>query len=238
MLEELLASSFREEKDTKMHGVYSAIVTDNKDPKAFGRVKVKIPIIDNQQEFEWMRVATLVAGNSKGTMFIPEIGDEVLVAFMMGDIKSPIVIGSLWTEKQLPDGFNDTNDIKKIKTKLGHEIIFNDNSKEAAVTVKTKKGHKLEMSEKTNEVILSTSDSNHKVTLNEKSGSVEIKSGNTVISLNQKGEVKIEGSNSISVQGGQVKLQATSNLEIKANANMTLQAGGMMQIKGSMIKLN
>lgn len=238
MFSELVASSIIQGKDTLMNGVYSAIVTDNKDPKSFGRVKVKIPIIDDQKEFDWMRVSTLVAGQGKGTLFVPEIGDEVLVAFLMGDIKSPIVIGCLWAEKQLPEGFNEANDIKKIKTKHGHEIIFNDNSKEANVTIKTKKGQKLDMSEKTDEIVLTTADSKHKLTLNEKSGSVEIKSGNTVISLNQKGEVKIEGSNSVSVQGGQVKLQATSNLELKANANMTLQAGGMMQIKGSMIKLN
>lgn len=234
----MILSSFNQDKQHVLHGVYNGIVTDNKDPKSYGRVKVKIPIIDNTKEFDWMRTASLVAGNEKGMMFVPEVGDEVLVAFLMGDIQSPIVIGCLWKEKQLPDGFTEKNDIKKIKTRLGHEIIFNDDSKNGEIMIKTNKGHKVQLSEKNDEIIVASSKGEQKITLSEQSGEVEIKSSTATIKLMKTGEVKINGSKGISVQGSQIKIEATGTLDLKANANMSLQTNGVMQIKGSIIKLN
>src|SRR5690606_8345587 len=116
----------------------------NKDPKNLGRLKVKIPIIDDQKEFDWARMTTPMGGANRGAMFIPEVGDEVLIAFVLGDIRAPIIIGSLWNDTDKPpEGKNDRNDIRKLKTRAGHEVIFNDADGDGKVTIKTKDGHQL-----------------------------------------------------------------------------------------------
>lgn len=239
MLSDRFTRGARQEDHTSMNGVYSGIVTDNKDPDGNGRVKVKIPVIDEHKEFDWMRSTTFMGGKERGGLFIPEVGDEVLVAFMMGDIAAPIVIGSLWNkEERPPAGNNDKNDIRKIKTRSGHEIIFDDNDQAGKVTVKTKNGHQLEMAEKEKRIQLHTANKNHKVVLDEQNGQVTIQSSQTTITMNQKGEIEIKAPKSIKLSGGQVQVEASSMLELKANANVTISASGMLQLKGSIIKLN
>lgn len=74
--------------DGRLFGVHAAIVTDNVDPDELGRVKVRVPsLIDGYEA--WARLATLMAGNNRGSWFIPEVDDEVLVAFEAGDVRHP-----------------------------------------------------------------------------------------------------------------------------------------------------
>lgn len=224
---------------SSMNGVYSGIVTDNKDPDHNGRVKVKIPVIDGHKEFDWMRIVSFMGGKERGALFIPEVGDEVLVAFMMGDIGAPVVIGSLWNkDERPPEGKNEKNDIRKIKTRGGHEIIFNDDEQDGKVTLKTKKGHQLELGEKEKKIELLTAGKGQKIVLDEQNGQVLVQSSGTTISINSKGEMEIKAPKSIKLSGGQINIEASSMLEMKANANVTISASGMLQLKGSIIKLN
>jgi Type VI secretion system/phage-baseplate injector OB domain len=80
--------------------VHSAIVTNNKDPEGRGRVKVKLPAAAVEA---WARLATPMAGRTRGSFFIPEVEDEVLVAFEAGDPRRPYVLGALWSSDR-PDG--------------------------------------------------------------------------------------------------------------------------------------
>jgi len=239
MLSERFTRGARQDDRTTMNGVYSGIVTDNKDPDGNGRVKVKIPVVDDQKEFDWMRIVTFMGGKERGSLFLPEVGDEVLVAFMMGDISAPIVIGSLWNKDERPPaGNNEKNDIRKIKTRSGHEIVFDDNDQAGKVTVKTKNGHQLELAEKEKRIDLHTANKSQKVVLDEQNGQVTIQSSQTTITMNQKGEIEIKAPKSIKLSGGQIQIEASSMLEMKANANVTISASGMLQLKGSIIKLN
>lgn len=239
MLSDRFTKGTRQDDPTAMNGVYSGIVTDNKDPDGNGRVKVKIPVIDEHKELDWMRIVSFMGGKERGALFIPEVGDEVLVAFMMGDIAAPVVIGSLWNkDERPPTGHNEKNDIRKIKTRGGHEIIFDDNDQAGKVTVKTKTGHQLEFAEKEKQINLHTANSNQKIVLDEQKGQVTIQSSQTTITINQKGELDIKAPKSIKLSGGQIQIEASSMLEMKANANVIISASGMLQLKGSIIKLN
>ncbi|MFC6334427.1 phage baseplate assembly protein V [Paenibacillus septentrionalis] len=239
MLYDYFTTGSRQDEHFTMNGVYSGIVTDNKDPDSNGRVKVKIPVIDDQKEFDWMRIVAFMGGKDRGALFIPEVGDEVLIAFMMGDITAPIVIGSLWNKEEPPPaGNNDKNDIRKIKTRSGHEITFDDNDQAGKITVKTKKGHQLEFADKEQRIELRTANSNHKVMLDEQKGQVTIQSSQATLTMNQKGEIEIKAPKSIKLSGGQIQIEASSTLEMKANANVNISASGMLQLKGSIIKLN
>jgi phage baseplate assembly protein V len=116
---------------SSINGVVVGIVTNVRK----GAVKVKFPWLHeedaDEKESNWARVATAMAGNDMGTFLMPEVGDEVLVAFDHGDFNSPYVIGSLWNGKDKPP----EDDCKKrvIKTKSGLKITFDDNTAEIEI---------------------------------------------------------------------------------------------------------
>src|ERR1044072_5241274 len=99
--------------DKRFYGVYEAIVTAVNDTE--GRVRVKFPWFDDQMETELARVRQAYAGNGYGAFFIPEVGDEVLVAFIQGDMRLPIILGGLYNGKdQPPTNRSDAIDQKMI----------------------------------------------------------------------------------------------------------------------------
>src|SRR5204862_7721429 len=97
-------------------------------PDKHGRVKVRFPWLSNDDESRWARVAATMAGNDRGVYLLPEVEDEVLVAFEHGDISFPYVVGSLWNGKDAPPATNDDgkNNIRVIKSRSGHVVRLND----------------------------------------------------------------------------------------------------------------
>lgn len=228
-----------EDEEELMHGVYTGFVTDNKDPENLGRVKVKVPIIDDQKELGWSRVSTFMGGDSRGALFIPEIGDEVIIAFLLGDIRSPIVIGSLWNNvEKPPEGKNDQNDIRKIKTRAGHEVIFNDVKKDGGITIKTSAGHQIQLDDKQKNIEIKTSSGAQVLKMDGQGGSITVNSGTTKITIGKDGPIKLESKGEVSVKGLNISLQADNKLELKANSTLDLNCSGMIKLQGSMIKLN
>src|SRR6185295_11928909 len=122
MSEDLRASNGR------INGVVVGVVTNNQDPDGMGRVKVKFPWLSDQDESHWARVAAPMAGKERGFYFLPEVEDEVLVAFEHGDARFPYVLGALWNGKEGPPAKNDDgkNNIRVIKSRSGHIIRLTD----------------------------------------------------------------------------------------------------------------
>jgi uncharacterized protein involved in type VI secretion and phage assembly len=192
----------------KISGVVLAVVTNNQDPEKLGRVKLKFPWRDDTDESEWSRIASLMAGNDRGTYFLPEVGDEVLVSFEHGDIQQPIVIGGLWNGKDKPPTTNQNgkNDVRMIKSRSGHIFSLNDESGKETIEIHTKAGHK---------IILDDSSGSEKIEIIDKTGNNSIS-----IDSNQ---------NSVTLKGGtKISLQA-SLIEIKADASLDLK-GGVVKI--------
>src|SRR5215510_12918555 len=90
----------------RVYGVVIGTVTDNKDPGGLGRVKLRFPWLVEDDESDWAPLATLMAGNQRGSFFLPEVDDEVLVAFFHGDPRYPFVLGSLWNGQDKPPATN------------------------------------------------------------------------------------------------------------------------------------
>jgi uncharacterized protein involved in type VI secretion and phage assembly len=113
-------------------GVYPAVVIDNVDPANSGRVQVRLPQLSGAGEESheaWARVATLMAGNNRGTWFMPDVNDEVLVAFEGGDVRLPYVIGALWSGTHSPPETMDTDNTKKLlRSRSGVKITLDDQS--------------------------------------------------------------------------------------------------------------
>lgn len=111
----------------KVYEPVIALVTDNKDPSKLGRVKVKYPVVSQQDTSHWAPIVMLGAGKNRGWFFIPEVDDEVLVLFEHGDFTRPIVVGALWNGKDKPPDKNDGQNTRRmIKSRQGSKITFDD----------------------------------------------------------------------------------------------------------------
>ena len=121
--------------DRRYYGVVEAIVVENEGDDE-GRIKVQFPWFDGgSTTTEWCRVSQLYAGGGYGSVFVPEKGDEVLVAFVHGDMRFPIVLGGLYNGvDKPPTARTDGRDQKIIRTKAGHEVLLDDGAKEIRIT--------------------------------------------------------------------------------------------------------
>jgi len=207
---ELLEESKRPE--SRIYGVVVGIITNNQDPDELGRVKVKIPRISGEDESNWARVVSLMSGKDRGAFFLPEVDDEVLVAFEYGDINMPYVIGSLWNGKDVPPETNSDgkNNIRMIKSRSGHVIKLDDTDDEGKIEI---------MDNKENMIIFDTKDDK-----------ISIKSNKDIEISAPDGKVTIEAND--------IEIISNASTKIEASGGMDLKASGEMNIKGATVNLN
>ncbi|HEX7832083.1 MAG TPA: phage baseplate assembly protein V [Thermoanaerobaculia bacterium] len=166
LLESLMESRDAEGLGGRWFGVYPAVVTDISDPESMGRVKVMLPWAPdtaNERYDAWARIATLMAGNKRGTWFIPDTGDEVLVAFEAGDPRRPYVIGALWNGNDAPPESMDgggKNFKKVIKSRNGVTITLDDKDGRESLVAETPGGQKLTMQDGPGTIELADSNGN------------------------------------------------------------------------------
>lgn len=222
-----------------VNGVMVATVTNNQDPEGLNRVKLKFPLRENEHETDWAPVASLMSGSNRGTLFVPEVNDEVLVAFHLGNLNQPFVIGSLWNSSNKPPAKDEKNNLRKIHSRGGHELVFDDTENKGKVTLKTKQGIKLEIDDQNEKITLGTkSDAQSVVLTGSSTSSITIKSGANKITIDNKGDIKIESTKEITVKSTQINLEATAAMKVKAGAKLDLLADGIITIKGAMVKIN
>lgn len=189
--------------DKRFYGVVSGIVTAVEDDTGKeGRVKVQFPWFDNQMETEWCRVRQFYAGNGYGAFFIPEVGDEVLLSFVHGDMRLPIILGGLYNGKDKPPTHRSSSlDQKMIRTKGQHELLFDDTSGKQRVRIKTNGGHVADLSDTDQKVTLQSS-GGQTVVMDDGSQKITLQTGNCT--------VEIDGSGTITLTGTKVVLSAPS----------------------------
>ncbi len=177
-----------------INGVVIGIVTK---VNGNGMVKVKFPWLPDEPKTDWVRIATTMAGNNRGTFFMPEEKDEVLVAFEHGNTDYPYVVGFLWNGKDKPPE-KDKN-IRRIKTKSGHTIEFNDNSGKELIYIKTQGGHEIELNDSSPSIMIKSTNG-HKITMDSKGITIEA-----------------EATKDVTIRGKNVSIEATSQLTAKGN---------------------
>ena len=185
-------------------GVVIGLVTNNKDPDGLGRVKVKFPWLSAEEESAWAKIAAPMAGSGRGFYYLPEVDDEVLVAFEHGDIHRPYLVGTLWNNQDKPPKSNDEvvgSDGKVnqriIHSRSGHQIILDDSDGSEKIEVIDKSG--------SNQVIINTADNAIDVTANAK---VTVKAGGQTLTLdNQTQSIQLQGGGrKLVMQGGQIQM--------------------------------
>jgi len=124
MIEETLAEPSTDEGFKKYYGVTVGRVINMLDPLAIGRLQVQLPFIDSLDLAPWARVCVPMAGMLSGDYFIPNIGDEVLVAFEHGDVRAPYILGSLWNAIVRPPLPSPLPQIRTTRTLVGNQIVF------------------------------------------------------------------------------------------------------------------
>ena len=208
-----------EDQTGQIYGVVIGIVTNNKDTEGMGRVKVKFPWRGDSDESYWARVSTLMAGKDRGSFFLPEVGDEVLVAFDHGDINHPYVIGTLWNGVDTPPETNadGKNNIRKIKSRSGHEIIFDDNDeqKKEKIEIRTKAGHT---------IILDDSAGAEKIEIKDKTGN------NSIVIDSVQNAIAISSQMKLSIKAQAIEIESGGMMSIKSSATLTIQ--------GAIVKIN
>jgi len=218
----------------RIEGIVLGIVTNNQDPERVGRVKIKFPWLTDSDESYWARVATLMAGKDRGAFFLPEVGDEVLVAFDHGDINYPYVIGALWNGVDTPPETNadGKNNIRKIKSRSGHEIIFDDNDeqKKEKIVIHTKAGHT---------IILDDSAGEEKIEIKDKTGnnSIMIDSVQNAITISSQMKLSIKAQDIEMESGGMMSIKAQI-MKIESGGMMNIKSGAILNIQGTLVKIN
>jgi uncharacterized protein involved in type VI secretion and phage assembly len=180
-------------------GVMPALVTDLVDPAGEGRIRIRLPWSPDSSGsgYEaWARVATLFAGNDRGSWFQPEVDDEVLVAFLHGSPHHPVILGGMWNGQDAPPvAAEAANKVKMLKSRRGVIVTLSDDEGRESLKLETPGGQEL--------------------TLSDGPGKVEIRdsNGNTVsleaagITVNASAKVTVQASQ-VSVSAGMVEVSA------------------------------
>lgn len=185
----------------RWYGVYPALVSDVKDPDGQGRVKVTLPWSPDTgggQYEAWARVATMMGGNNRGTWFIPDANDEVLVVFEGGDPRRPYVIGGLWNGSDSPPETMDGagNNYKKVmRSRNGVKITLDDQDGQEKLILETPGGQKITMKDGPGAVLIEDSNGN----------SVKLETSGITVTASAKVTVN---ASMVEVSAGMVKVDA------------------------------
>jgi uncharacterized protein involved in type VI secretion and phage assembly len=209
----LLDTDQRGSTSERVFGVVVGVVTNNQDPEGLGRVKVKFPWLSDEDESQWARIAVLMAGKERGTFFLPEVEDEVLVAFEHGDVSYPFVIGALWNgvDKPPADNGDGKNNLRLIKSRSGHLIKLNDEDGKETIEI-------IDKSEK-NSFVIDTANN-----------SITITSEKDITLSAAKGKIKLDAK--------EVEIKSSGDAKTEAGGGMDVKAGGTMNIKGATVNIN
>jgi len=209
-----------------IQGLHIGIVTQlESDPDGEDRILVKIPVINNDEDGIWCRVATLDAGDKRGTFFRPEISDEVIVGFINNDPRHAVVLGMLNSSaKPAPLTAADDNHEKGYVSRSEMKMIFNDDKK--SFTLETPGGNKFIITEDEKKIHLEDQNGN-KITMNE--DGIKIESIKDII---------LKASNDIKAEGVNINIKGSAQTKVEGSSGAEVSSGGTTNVKGSIVNIN
>lgn len=198
---------------SRITGVAIGIVTNNSDPGGLGRVKVKFPWLSATDESFWARVSAPMAGNDRGTYFLPEVDDEVLVMFEHGDVRFPYVIGSLWNgkDKAPADNGDGKNNLRVIKSRSGHLIKLNDADGKETVEIVDASGK--------NSIVIDTA-----------KDTITITAGKDIMLAAPQGVLTLSAK--------QIEIKSSSEAKLAAGGGLDVTATATLNVKGATVNIN
>ncbi len=221
---------------TRFYGVTIAVVTNVEDDDNLGRVKVKFPWLTDEDESPWARVVTPMAGGDRGFYFLPEVDDEVLVAFEHGDMAFPYILGSLWNGKDKPPEKNDDGENNKrlIKSRSGHMIVFDDTEDKEQLIIQDKSGKNKITIDCENDAMTIQVEKDFTI---EAKGKVTIKSKDDDMLLECKNlEIKTQSDCKINA-GANCNIQAKTKGEFKAQSGLELNCSAGVKVNNGALEV-
>ncbi|HLZ87104.1 MAG TPA: type VI secretion system tip protein VgrG, partial [Puia sp.] len=209
-----------------VNGLQPGIVIQlENDPDKQHRVKIQLPLVDGHEGI-WARVASLDAGDGRGSFFRPEVKDEVVVGFFNDDPRYPVILGMLNSSaKPAPIEAKDVNHEKGFVTRSKMKFIFNDEKK--TVCLETPKGKKIEIDEENDAIVLSDQHRN-KISLT--ADGIILESGKDIQLKAASGEIKLEALN--------IEQKADAQFSAEGNAGAALKSSGQTVVKGAIVNIN
>ncbi|OYY94808.1 MAG: type IV secretion protein Rhs [Hydrogenophilales bacterium 28-61-23] len=207
-------------------GLQIGVVVSNEDPDGEDRVRVRLPMVDKDDEGIWARVASLDAGKERGFFFRPEIGDEVALGFLDEDPRHGVILGMLHSSA-LPAPFKgaDDNHEKGYVSRAGLRLTFDDEKN--IIVVETPAGNRITLSEDDKSIVLADQNSNT-ITMNADGIAIET---SKALTLKAGTEAKLESGTSFSAKGG-------TELKLEGGTQAELSSGAVTKIKGGMVQIN
>ena len=209
-----------------VRGLQIGVVTGLEDPDGENRVQIKLPTVSTKEEGIWARIATLDAGDQRGTFFLPEVGDEVIVGFLNEDPRFAIILGMVnSSNKPAPLTASDQNPEKGYVSRQKLKLIFNDDKK--IVSIETPGGQKITLS-----------DDDKKLSLNDQHGNSLTLSGSG-ITIDSAGELILKAKKDINVDGKMsINVKAGMKFKAEGSAGAELSSSGIAVLKGSLVQIN
>lgn len=210
----------------RVSGLQIGVVVSNEDPDGEHRVRIRLPIVNNDDDGIWARVASLDAGNDRGFFFRPEVGDEVVAGFLDDDPRHAVILGMLHSSaKAAPLQGSDDNHEKVFKSRSGMRLYFNDDTK--VLQIDTPAGNSITLSEDDTSIVLADQNSN-KITLNADGISIE---SSKAFKLKAGTEITMESGTSFGAKGG-------TELKLEGSTQAELSSGATTKVVGSLVQIN
>ena len=224
-----------------VHGLLTGIVIQvHDDPEKMNRVKVKIPLMQNEQEGVWARLGGPYASEGFGCMLFPEVGDEVILGFFNADPSSAVVLGSLYSAKKAtPQKLEQKNNVKMFLTREKLSVEFNEEKK--SITIKTPGDRTFVLDDDQKKILVDDS----KNTIELSDGGIKISTPKDVV-FDVKGSFKVDAKGGVSLsttgdvkgEGMNVEFAAKVGAKLKGNASAEISASGQTTVKGAMVMIN
>ena len=193
-----------------VHGLQIGVVVSNEDSDGEHRVRVKMPLVNPDEDGTWARVAAIDAGNERGFFFRPEIGDEVVLGFFNDDPRQAVILGMLHSSANAaPLQGSDDNHQKVYQSRSKMKLYFDDEKK--VIQLETPAGNKFTLSEE------------------DKAIKLEDQNGNK-ITMNSDG-IKIESSKAIAIK-------AATELTLESGTSLSAKGGASMKLESSVVQIN
>ena len=209
------------------------VVQLENDPDGENRILVRIPVIDDNAQGIWTRVASLDAGNERGAFFLPEIDDEVIIGFINNDPRDAVMLGMLHSSaKPAPLNAQDVNHEKGFTTRSKMHIHFNDDTK--TIIIDTPAGNSFTLDESGTKI--EVKDQNNNIMTMDSAG----------INMESPLEVKIKAGTNLTLEAGaqfvikalSLSAKASADVTVEGSASAKLNSSGITEIKGSLVKIN
>jgi Rhs element Vgr protein len=209
-----------------INGLQIGIVTQlEDDPEGEYRIRVRIPIMSNEEDGIWAQQAKIYAGSDYGICFSPEIGDEVVVGFLNEDPRKAVVLGVLHSSaKASPLSLKDDNFQKGIISRNGLKIIWDDDKK--IITISTPGGHQIKLDDDANTISIEDSNQN------------KIEMSDQGLSLQSAKNLKLSAQQNIELEGLNIQSKASGKFSAEGNAGAEVKTSSIAVLKGSLVQIN